>query len=174
MYKCPQCQNTTDEWYYTKGRRDSMCKSCRKAYRKDEKRIYTAQYIADHYDEQKERMEQWRQDNKDYQRKWSKHCPESQLLRSARQRAKLKGVPCTITQEHIIIPQVCPVFKVPLQKNTPFAPSLDRFIPELGYVPGNVYVISRKANAMKSNGTLTDVKMLLEWMQSHTNPSISS
>ena len=162
MHKCPQCKTTTDDYYYSKGRRDSMCKPCRKAYRKEEKRQYTAQYIAENHEEQLTR-----------QRTWDAKNPELKLWYGARRRAEANGAPFTIKVTDIIIPQVCPVFNVPLQKNTEHAPSIDRFIPELGYVPGNVYVISRKANRMKSNGTLTEMEMVLEWMKSHTEPSTS-
>ena len=33
------------------------------------------------------------------------------------------------------------------------SPTLDRIVPELGYVPGNVAVISWKANRLKGNNT---------------------
>ena len=162
MHKCPRCKTETDDYYYSKGKRDSMCKPCRKAYRREEKRVYTAEYIAEHKEEQTTRQKVWRDNN------W-----ERQLWLWDQRRTRKSGLPFTIEVTDIIIPQICPVFKVPLQKNTPFAPSLDRFIPELGYVPGNVHVISRKANTIKSNATLTEMKMLLEWMQLHTDPSTS-
>ena len=136
-----------------------MCKPCRKAYRRKERRVYTAQYISEHKEAQLERQRKWDEENND-----------KKLWYEAKRRAEKAGVPFTIEVSDIIIPQICPVFKVPLQKNTPFGPSLDRFIPELGYVPGNVYVISRKANMMKSNGNLTEVRQLLEWMESLIDP----
>lgn len=163
MHKCPQCKTETDDYYYSKGKRDSMCKPCRKSYRREEKRQYTAQYIAEHKEEQLKRMAIWRDSNL-----------ERSLWLGARRRAQQLGVPFSIEVTDIIIPQVCPVFKTPFEKNTHFAASLDRFIPEMGYVPGNVYVISKKANMMKSNGTLTEMEMLLEWMKSHSDPSTSS
>jgi len=48
------------------------------------------------------------------------------------------------------------------------SPTLDRFIPELGYIPGNVDIISHRANALKSNATLEEVQMLADYMKRKT------
>lgn len=39
------------------------------------------------------------------------------------------------------------------------SPSIDKVIPELGYVRGNVWVISNKANRIKNNATLEELKL---------------
>ena len=46
------------------------------------------------------------------------------------------------------------------------SPSLDRFIPEDGYIKGNVVWISGKANSMKSDASIEEVRLLYEWMNS--------
>lgn len=55
------------------------------------------------------------------------------------------------------IPAVCPVLGIPLSpgegKQTGASPSLDKVIPHLGYVPGNVVIISNRANTLKNNAT---------------------
>lgn len=51
-------------------------------------------------------------------------------------------------------------------------PSIDRIVPELGYVKGNVAVISMKANRLKSNGLLGDFKKLIRYLESTVNSSI--
>lgn len=69
-------------------------------------------------------------------------------------RAKKEGIPFNITLEDLEIPEVCPVLGIPLkgwsENNVggykDDSPSIDKFIPELGYVKGNVSVISFKAN----------------------------
>ena len=164
---CNKCCTdiTAENWYYSVRGRDSMCKTCRKAYRKDAKREYTKKYVQEHKEEQKERMVVWRKENPEYQKQWTKNCPESQLLRSARCRAKQKGLECTITQKDIIIPHLCPVFKEPLQRITPYAPSIDRIDNSKGYTPDNIAVMSRRANRLKGEGTLTEHQMLVEWMR---------
>jgi len=58
---------------------------------------------------------------------------------------------------------LCPVFKVPLVKRTEYAPSLDRIDNTKGYIPENIVVVSRKANIMKNNGSVEDLRMLVEY-----------
>jgi hypothetical protein len=161
-HKCSSDVLKTD-WYYSVRGRDSMCKSCRKNYRKSEKREHTKKYISERKEHYKHLNDEWRKNNPDYQKKWTKKCPESQLLRSARNRAKQKNMECTITQNDIHIPKICPVFKVPFVKGTEYAPSLDRIDNTKGYTPENIVVVSRKANVMKNNGSVQDLKMLVEY-----------
>src|SRR5260370_41742151 len=72
------------------------------------------------------------------------------MLLSARHRAKVGGIPFNITREDITIPEFCPVLGIKLESGTrqehESSPSLDRVRPELGYIKGNVMVISHKAN----------------------------
>lgn len=161
-HKCSSDVLKTD-WYYSVRGRDSMCKSCRKNYRKSEKREHTKKYVSERKEHYKQLNDKWRKNNPDYQKKWTKKCPESQLLRSAKHRAKQKDMECTITQNDIHIPKICPVFKVPFVKGTEYAPSLDRIDNTKGYTPENIVVVSRKANVMKNNGSAQDLKMLVEY-----------
>jgi len=43
---------------------------------------------------------------------------------------------------------------------------IDRLIPELGYVKGNVTWMSRRANQLKNNGSLRELRKIVEWMES--------
>jgi len=54
----------------------------------------------------------------------------------------------------IVIPDVCPIMGVPFNRmDKKFSPSIDRIVPELGYIKGNIQVISTLANSMKWNST---------------------
>lgn len=84
--------------------------------------------------------------------------PELLLYKSARQRSKKEGSPCSITLQDIkaVWPQDnrCPIFGVELkgqQITNPNSPSLDRVTPKLGYVIGNIAVVSYAANRMKQD-----------------------
>jgi hypothetical protein len=93
------------------------------------------------------------------------------MIRLARQRAKAKGIKFRIGVDDIFIPKNCPVLGIPIARCvgsytcSPNSPSLDRFIPSKGYVPGNVNVISRKANRIKNNATVSEIEKLLRWMR---------
>lgn len=91
---------------------------------------------------------------------------EQYLLSSSRQNARKRNLPHTITKTDIFIPEFCPVLKTPFQFNTPFAPSLDRVDNSKGYIPGNLQVISRKANMMKHNATNEELRLFAEWILS--------
>ena len=101
---------------------------------------------------------------------WERADPRRRLWYNAKQRALKAGVPFTITREDIHVPMLCPVFGTPLKVNEggvpgPASPSLDRISPEKGYVPGNVAVISNRANSIKSDATSGDIALVSEWLK---------
>lgn len=91
---------------------------------------------------------------------------EKEMYYAAKYRAKTKNIEFTITVEDVVIPKMCPVFGIPLDRRDRFhSPSLDRIDNNLGYVKGNVQVISSKANRLKNNGTVEEFKQILEYMR---------
>jgi len=50
------------------------------------------------------------------------------------------------------------------------SPTLDKIIPSLGYVPGNIAIISNRANGIKSDATPDEVLTVGRWMQ-RINPN---
>jgi hypothetical protein len=79
--------------------------------------------------------------------------PEESLYRSAKQRAKRSGISFSIDLADIVIPSHCPILGVTIVLDSmrhPCGPSVDRVIPALGYIKGNVQVISMQANRLKS------------------------
>lgn len=86
-------------------------------------------------------------------------------------RAKKSGIPFSISREDIIIPARCPVLGIEIITHTGSkgyrynSASLDRIIPELGYVPGNIQVISAKANLMKNDATSEELLAFGQWIE---------
>jgi hypothetical protein len=113
----------------------------------------------------KERDKRWVQNNPEKQKKRHKRYyqnnPEKMMKKSALHRSKEKQLPFNIEENDIIIPEFCPIFGIPLKISectvSPNSPSLDRIIPEKGYVKGNVIVISQKANTIKNNATPEEI-----------------
>ena len=91
------------------------------------------------------------------------------LYWNAKNRAKAAGIEFSIEMADIVVPPACPALGIPLVVATGHAkdtsPSLDRIDPNKGYVPGNVQVISHKANTIKSNASLVELKAVLVWME---------
>lgn len=98
------------------------------------------------------------------------HTPEGVMYLHAKRRAKEQGVPFSIRLEDIAIPTHCPVLGIRLVRAkkgkgfTDTSPSLDKIIPALGYVPGNIAVISGRANRLKNDGTADELMAIAEWM----------
>lgn len=89
------------------------------------------------------------------------------LVNNATQRARRKGIDFSITVADFIAITHCPILGLKLDFNkigkgaADNSPSIDRIDPSKGYVPGNVWIISSKANAMKSNATLAELELLV-------------
>lgn len=92
--------------------------------------------------------------------------PEKAMWQNAKSRAKKKGIPFSISVEDIKIPEICPILKIPLQHATVIhkqgSPTVDRIVTRLGYIPGNVWVISHRANQLKNDATQKELRMILE------------
>lgn len=83
--------------------------------------------------------------------------------------AKKRKCECTITEDDFDIPEFCPILGTklggvwqPRGSDPAFIPSLDRIDSSIGYVPGNVRVISLLANMMKSKATKDQLLMFAE------------
>lgn len=92
--------------------------------------------------------------------------PRKVILNHARQRAKKKGLEFNIDLSDIIIPENCPLLKIPLYVNDkkvgPNSPSLDRIDANKGYIKGNIMIISYKANTAKGNLSLLELELLVD------------
>jgi hypothetical protein len=107
---------------------------------------------------------------RDYNRRDFLAKPKKWMYWSVYQSAQQKGLEFTITVDDIPeVPKVCPVFpwlelERPTGKGRKFhanAPSVDRINPNIGYVPGNLRIISWRANALRSNGTLEEMEHIV-------------
>ena len=95
--------------------------------------------------------------------------PKRRLLSNAKDRARSLGIPFKIKMIDIEMPKVCPVLGIPFEigigKQINGSPSLDRIIPELGYIPGNVIVVSSLANRIKNNATVEQIRLVADFYE---------
>ena len=95
--------------------------------------------------------------------------PQLELLRAARARAKKKSLAFNLELSDIELPAKCPVlgleFKLGTRGSHEQAYSLDRFIPELGYIKGNVRVISSRANTLKRDASVGELELIIKYMR---------
>jgi hypothetical protein len=92
------------------------------------------------------------------------------LYRNAKYRAAKNGLVFSIQVSDIKISSTCPVLGIPLTRNKSkgwcdSSPTLDRKDSSLGYVPGNIRVVSWRANKLKSDGTLREFERIVEYLR---------
>lgn len=83
---------------------------------------------------------------------------------------KRAGIEFTINFGEIEWPEYCPVLGIKLDYfvsgfPTDYSPSFDRLDCSKGYVPGNVVIMSNRANRIKNDASVNEIRMLLEWYE---------
>lgn len=157
---CSKCKSVKEcnKFYsssITKFGYDYICKQCKDEYNKSKSK--TPEF-------KKRRAE----DTRKSRRKLLDNNPQKMMLYGAQQRARKKGIECTISENDIIILEYCPVLNIPLiraknKRLSDNSPTLDRIDISKGYIPGNVCVISWKANRIKSNASADELKMVADY-----------
>lgn len=154
--------------YYAK-RIKYFCSECNKTLsNKDKVRI------------QRVKIDGYHEKEKEQRRTSHRNTIKHVLWHRAYVRAKKFGYPFNITEDDIVIPEICPILEVPFvfgtKGNYEYTPSLDRIVNELGYVKGNIQVISKKANSMKNSATteelITFCKNILRYSLSNDEKEI--
>lgn len=129
-----------------------------------ENKEHTKIYRMTYYEENKEEMVKYQSDRR-------QTFPVRVLLINAKSRAKKRGIEFNILEEDLKpFPTHCPVLgfelvytaKEILQENSA---SLDRFDNTKGYIKGNVNIVSHRANALKRDASLKEVKSILRYME---------
>jgi len=97
-------------------------------------------------------------------------------FRAHKNKCKKNGVKFNITLEYLkeIFPKdsKCPVLGIKMKFGGQYArnsPSLDKIIPDKGYVVGNVAWISFKANAIKNNANFDEILRVGNWLKKYTS-----
>jgi hypothetical protein len=163
---------------FTKDGLRSTCNSCRREWNRQRRAdpVYRAHELAANHARHKANP----MARREYQAEWQKKNKEKlaakartdrvarpivHMLRQARYRAKKYGLPFDLEVGDITIPELCPLLHIPIapgrEKVHANSPTLDRKIPTLGYIKGNVWVISQKANVIKQDATLEELELLV-------------
>lgn len=87
----------------------------------------------------------------------------------------MKGVPFDLEMSDIAVPERCPILGIKLERGVgqrtyqDSSPSLDRIIPNKGYVKDNIAVISMRANRIKNDATLDEMRSVVDFVERNTN-----
>jgi len=99
-------------------------------------------------------------------------------FRQRKNSAVKKGIPFTIKFEDLAQPEFCPILGLKLNygwggssgnSRDPNKATIDKVVPELGYVLGNVFVISWRANKLKSDMTIYELEKILKYIKEAIN-----
>jgi len=93
------------------------------------------------------------------------------MVTKARSRAQAKYLEFNLDNEYVrsLVVTHCPILGIPLEWSCnrgsnhftmAASPSLDRIDPTKGYVKGNVWIISHRANRIKSDATHEELKLV--------------
>lgn len=168
LKRCLKCGLEKDraEFHKDKSRKDGLrdqCRECTKTKNAEYWKRYSLRF--------EKRNREYKYKNKDSVYRMARKYKESHrgfmLWLGAKKRATKQGVPFDIEIEDIIIPDMCPLLGIKLGfngsvNNRDSSPSLDRKNPALGYVKGNIAVISYRANRIKNNASAAEIKLLAE------------
>jgi hypothetical protein len=102
--------------------------------------------------------------------------PEKAILNSIRARAKQKGIEFDLTINDIVLPKKCPILGIDLDPGLGLGhgaslaqrdrrPSVDRINNKLGYIPGNIVIVSYRANRIKSDATVAELIAIADWYE---------
>ena len=98
--------------------------------------------------------------------------PKRKLLNLARSRARKNNMDFNIVSEDIEIPSICPVLGIEIivGGGTGFSdssPTIDRIDNSKGYIKDNVKVISWRANRIKCDATIQELRAIVNYMSSN-------
>lgn len=167
-YKCTKTLSV-DNFHKQKRSKDGLvgwCKLCAQEYKAARRALckdkeYNTNYHKTHRHEHMMRQQHYKQNS-----------TSKFIISKAKHRALRTGLEFSITESDIVIPNVCPVFGVPLAfgavRGEPmnYSPSIDRIDSSKGYIKGNVWVISTRANRLKSDATLNELELLVGALRS--------
>ena len=151
-------------------------------------KIKHAEWRAEYYQNNKESFKKRYKDNEEERKETRMQYRErnpiavqaSELSNSVRKRAKKNKIP--IDLDFISFPNMldwlkhqprCECCKVMFNmgykngKKGPRndSPSIDKFHPDKGYVKGNVFLICWRCNKLKSDGTIREFELLIDWLR---------
>lgn len=99
------------------------------------------------------------------------------MIRNIKASAKRRGIPFDLSWSDLDLPTHCPVLGLKLSYNgepgfnSNHRATVDRIDNTIGYIPGNVWIISRLANTMKNEADLLTLELfcnnILDCIKSH-------
>lgn len=159
---CGQMLPISSFWFQCKrtGLLQSECKTCM--------RKRNSQWGREH------RTEETIKKNNERTRVRRRRSPELEWFYGARRRARNAGIEFDLTLDDFVIPPKCPALGIPLKSSMgrrvsgiriDSSPSMDRIDPKRGYIRDNCIVVSYRANRIKTDASLEEIKMVADFYE---------
>jgi len=128
----------------------------------------------------KSRVKKYRKDNRDILneklRVYYRDNIKKYLFSAAKMRAKKQNLPFDITIDDIIINDSCPLLEIKMcvgeEKSRYNSFTIDKINPSMGYIKGNIWVISKRANLSKNNSTIEEYEKIVNNLEKVINNGI--
>lgn len=153
--------------------RQAKCKGCTSAtYYEPNKAKVIAMTQA------RRQTEEGRQQEREWQRARRLAHPIKRMMQEAKARADKRGFEFSINESDVDMPTVCPVLGIPIGighgARADGSPSIDRIDTRRGYVAGNVRVISWRANRLKNDATLAELRAIVRYVESALGVAVTA
>lgn len=132
--------------------------------RKNKERLkeQKTEWLKNNVEKRKQTTAKYREKVKPLQEQQRRENYEWYMWNSIRSRSKRLGLEFNLELSDIVIPVVCPLLGQPLTRlvgegRSDWNPSVDRVDPKLGYIKGNIEIMSDKANRMKNNASQSEL-----------------
>lgn len=96
---------------------------------------------------------------------WSKVPIEKRIYNRIKSRATKKKIPFDLELQDIVLPKLCPVFQKPfIYGDYDWTYSVDRKDNSLGYVKGNIQILSNRANRLKGDFSINELQSMITFL----------
>jgi len=139
---------------------------------KEQQKSYLTEYYLNNKDRWKKyakapQTDEQKTSKKINKMKWKEDNPAKNLWSNAKYRATKDGIEFNIEISDLIIPKYCKYLNIELSskkgnRRCDALMSIDRINSKLGYVKGNVEIISYKANRMKNDASIKELIIFSE------------
>lgn len=154
-----------------------------RALKAEKYRDHNRQYQTDNKEEIAERKSlKWRSDPDFYKSRDKRYRDNAKIsgwarrtIVRARRRAYDIGLEFNLTIDDVTLPTHCPVLGIKLEvRGGRNSPSIDRIDNSKGYLKGNVIIVSMRANSMKSDATVDELRRVADFYEKLTQATLQS
>lgn len=165
---CPKCKQDKPvaEFSAERKRGDGLRGLCKVCDRQN-----TSAWMKKNRAKQTQKMREYRKARPEYFAQYRLERKPKDIFLRARSRASARNIPFNLTPEDIVVEKYCPMIGCGVELvygkgvQVKASASLDRIVPSLGYVKGNVIIICASCNRRKYDHTPETARNLVAFFE---------